>query len=63
MDVDSKSIFKQTALHYAATTDSADLIQLLISAGANVHAKNSDNRTPLIIAIMFQKTKAVKSKK
>lgn len=40
-----------TALHHAAKNDNLELCKLLISRGANILAKNKDNKTPIHAAI------------
>ncbi len=40
-----------TLLHYAVQLQNIDLVLLLLKAGANVHAVNSDHMTPGVLAI------------
>jgi ankyrin repeat protein len=40
----------QTPLHYAARTDNADMIKLLIKRGADINAINDDEETPAQVA-------------
>ena len=40
-----------TALHWAALNGHKEVVQLLISNGADVNAKNSDGKTPADLAM------------
>jgi len=40
-----------TLLHYAAKEGNLDLIELLIKEGADIDAKNDDNKTPFELAL------------
>ena len=40
----------ETALHFAASRKNADLVRLLLTAGANKNAKSNDGYTPLDVA-------------
>ena len=46
----------ETPLHGAAKTGQKDIIELLIVAGANVNAKDFENKTPLDEAIKYKRT-------
>ncbi|KAH0545790.1 ankyrin repeat domain-containing protein 27-like isoform X1 [Cotesia glomerata] len=51
----------ETALHYACAIGLAELIQILLDAGANVNARTTNkNRTPLHVACLKSKIQAVK---
>jgi formylglycine-generating enzyme required for sulfatase activity len=49
-----------TPLHYASVNGHADMVKLLLVAGANVNAARNNGFTPLIIAFQEGKTDAVK---
>lgn len=51
-NVDAKTECGNTALHYAAFMGYADIINILIHAGANVNIANNANQTPLNVAIV-----------
>ena len=53
VDVDAVGQYKQTALHLAKTLE---IVELLISKGADVNAKTDVGRTPLDLAIQQGKT-------
>jgi ankyrin repeat protein len=40
-----------TLLHYAAKEGNLDLIELLIKEGADIDAKNNDNKIPFELAL------------
>lgn len=46
MDVDIKTDYGTTSLHYAANRLNKIMIGLLIASGANIHAKDFGGRTP-----------------
>ncbi|XP_074099304.1 ankyrin repeat domain-containing protein 27-like [Cotesia typhae] len=51
----------ETALHYACAIGLAELIQILLDAGANVNARTTNkHRTPLHVACLKSKIQAVK---
>src|ERR1700733_5894594 len=41
----------KTALHYAAQSKNASVVQVLIQAGANVNAEATGNVTPLMLSV------------
>ncbi|MBD0391596.1 ankyrin repeat domain-containing protein [Wolbachia endosymbiont of Pentalonia nigronervosa] len=45
-----EDINKETALHFAARCGHKEAVEFLLTAGANVNAKNKDNETPLYYA-------------
>jgi ankyrin repeat protein len=47
IDINCKDIAGQTALHYAAESKRVEAIKLLISKGADIHAVDSNGRTPM----------------
>ena len=49
-DVKLLSNAKWTALHQAAETGQAKIIEILLKAGAEVDAKEEDDWTPLMLA-------------
>lgn len=51
--------FKETPLHVAAFCNFADIIQVLIKAGAFCEARRNDNEMPIHVAAMFGSTEAV----
>jgi ankyrin repeat protein len=51
-DVNAKSKFGRTPLHYAAGFGQKETAELLIAKGVNVNAKNEDGETPLDRAII-----------
>ena len=46
-DPNQKDEYGRTALHIAATRGTVDMMKLLISRGADVHAKDRGGNTPL----------------
>lgn len=48
--LESKDQYGKTATHYAATTQNVDIIDRLILVGANVRAKDNEERIPLHLA-------------
>jgi ankyrin repeat protein len=46
-DVDARSPYERTPLHYAARNDSLDLARLLLDHGADVDARTQSGETPL----------------
>ena len=44
--VDVSNTYKETALHIAAGTNRIDIVEILLSVGADVYAKDQWNRTP-----------------
>jgi len=50
-----------TPLHDAAKHSDSDIIQMMINAGAEVNAKESDGRTPLHIAAEWQNIEAART--
>ncbi|KKK96871.1 hypothetical protein LCGC14_2658440, partial [marine sediment metagenome] len=49
-----------TALHFAAGLDDAEMASLLLAKGADVNAMNTHGSTPLAVAVMAGKTKVVR---
>ncbi len=49
-----------TALHYAAREGHVEMVEILIEAGAFIHCKSKDNRTPLFLAVKRGHTAVVK---
>ncbi|CAI2380253.1 unnamed protein product [Moneuplotes crassus] len=61
-DVNSSDKVGRTALHFAsANGESPDLIDFLISNGADPNAQSSGGDTPLIKAILFDNAEVVRS--
>jgi len=50
----------QTALHWAAKRDRADIIKYIIKIGCYIDCKDSGNRTPLYLAAKHGNIKCVK---
>ena len=48
--VNSKHTYGYTAVHVAAGNNHADVVELLIDAGADIEVKNNDGRSPLHVA-------------
>ena len=55
-DVNTKTKFMETPLHFAAENGQKEVAELLIVAGANVNAKDFENKTPLDEAIQLKRT-------
>lgn len=51
---------RQTVLHFAASTGRADMIQFLLSKGAEVNVKDIDGNTPLHMSMLGNSALAVK---
>lgn len=49
-DVDAKDVGDWTPLHFAARTDSPEVVQLLLDSGADVNAINGRGETSITIA-------------
>ena len=47
LDLNLKSEFGMTALHYAVKLGMSDIVKLLLDAGANINITNNSNETPL----------------
>ena len=47
-------------LHLAAETGSAEMVQLLLSSGADPTIKNNGGLTPLDVAVNYKKLDAIK---
>ena len=43
-------------MHYAAVVDHKEIVELLLSSGADVNAKTDDGETPLDNAIKYKRT-------
>src|SRR3954464_5992499 len=52
LDVNAVEVDGSTALHWAAQRDSPEIVDLLITAGANAKAQTRYNVTPLSLACM-----------
>lgn len=52
-----------TPLHHAAKEGHAEVIELLISKGAEVNARDNENKTPLKLAVSLGFYKAVETLK
>ena len=52
VDVDQVGRFGMTALHKAVSVKHADVVQVLIDAGADIEKKDSRGRTPLLLACL-----------
>lgn len=48
--LEKKDIFGNTPIHYAAAFGKKEILNLLLSQGANVNAKNKNRMTPLLLA-------------
>ena len=60
-DVHSKTnLTERTALHFAARYDKYYCVNLLVEAGANIEAEDSDGRTPLALAAWKSNCKSIK---
>ena len=55
-DVNAKSEYETTPLHFAAFADYKEAIELLIAKGAEVNARNNNGGTPLGLAIWIKET-------
>ena len=49
-----------TMLHLAAETGAAEMVQLLLSSGADPTIKNNGGLTPLDVAVNYKKLDAIK---
>ena len=49
----------RTALHHAASIGSLEIVQMLLSYGADVDAKDDTGFTPLIVAVAASKSEVV----
>ena len=52
VDINATEVDGSTALHWAAQRDSAEVVEVLLAAGANAKAANRYNVTPLSLAAM-----------
>ncbi|KAJ8683570.1 hypothetical protein QAD02_019362 [Eretmocerus hayati] len=50
-----------TALHYAVIFDNDELVKLFLMYGANIHTKNTNEKTSLFLATEFNRVKILKS--
>jgi ankyrin repeat protein len=46
-NIEATDSYSQTALHWATKGESAEIVQLLLDAGADFNAKDEDGDTPL----------------
>lgn len=51
-DLDVKGEYGWTALHWACRAGDIESVKLLIDAGANINARDDNQRTPLLLAGM-----------
>jgi len=58
--INMKSEKGQTPLHLAAQNGSQEIVDFLISQGADINAKDSEGNTPLITALTLKKTNTAK---
>ena len=56
MDVNAKTDYGMTPLHFAAYSGHKEIAELLIAEGADVNAKNDNGWTPLDRAIQLNRT-------
>jgi ankyrin repeat protein len=59
VDVDAKTLDKETALHYAARRGDTKIASLLVEAGVDVDAKTPDGDTALYLAVRHGATGCV----
>lgn len=59
-NLEEQDRYKRTCLHVAVDHRVHEIAQMLIDAGANVNARDSDGRTPLISAIIYDDSKMCK---
>lgn len=60
-DPDVKTPSRQvTPLHLAANVDNVDAAKLLLSFGANIHARTRDGKTPYDIAMRSQSFRMIR---
>jgi serine/threonine-protein phosphatase 6 regulatory ankyrin repeat subunit B len=59
-DVDIESVESGTALHSAARRDNCDAIDRLVAANASLESFDCKGRTPLAVAVRYQRTQAVR---
>jgi ankyrin repeat protein len=52
MQIDVRDNFRCTPLHFAVLNMQIKCVEILIAKGADINAINSDNQTPLHIAIL-----------
>jgi ankyrin repeat protein len=50
MDVQAKSRYGSTPLHYACKVGKTEVVEALLEKGADLHAKDNDGSTPLLLA-------------
>lgn len=46
-DIEERDSYDQTALHWAAKSESAEIVQLLLDAGADANARDEDGDKPI----------------
>ena len=54
-DVNKRNYHEQTALHYASRRGDLEVVELLLSKGAEMDAEDEDLRTPMTVAVTYQK--------
>ncbi|XP_065680493.1 ankyrin-1-like [Hydra vulgaris] len=58
--VESKNLLKETPLHRAAMFNRVEIIDYLLSKGAQIDCRDKDNETPLLMAVRKNNVEAVK---
>ena len=58
-DIKHRNLKNATALHYAAARGKVDVVEYLLSKGANPNAEAVDGTTPIVVARDFEKHKIV----
>jgi ankyrin repeat protein len=60
VNLDFRDALGRTPLHYAAMSGNQQALRGLLTAGANINARNVDGDTPLVSAIKFSRLEAVR---
>ncbi|KAI0968529.1 hypothetical protein F4678DRAFT_481772 [Xylaria arbuscula] len=60
LDIDKQNRYGNTALHYISADTSAEVMELLVTRGANIELKNEGGRTPLSFSACYSNTSAIR---